>query len=338
MNASDCMNSTTELRIKGKSFIVPSAQVGGRTVVLTGKWLKLAAIHDEEWKNGQILSDPQSFIVQLKETPLKNADVFTFAQAFDDPKPKFPFRFEWDNVAATPTTSFATWWEKRVIQETRKNTRRSEKRGVVVKEVEFDDALVRGIMGVYNADELRQTGRFWHYGKSFETVKKENATYLDTSCFIGAYFGEELVGFVKLTFVENAGSLMQVVAKAAHRDKRPIYPLVAKAVEICEKRKMAYLIYGKYIYGNKTDDLLTEFKRRTGFEMMRFPRYYVPMTWKGKAAVAMGLHRGLLGNLPPGLIRFLLNTRGWLLRRMARRPASAGGWGGASHEGQAGGD
>jgi hypothetical protein len=129
---------------------------------------------------------------------------------------------------------------------------------------------------------------------------------------------------------------MQVVAKSEHRDKRPIYLLLAKAVEACAERKMAYLIYGKYIYGNKTDDPLTEFKRRTGFEKMEFPKYYVPLSWKGRVAIALRIHRGLLGNLPPSVIRFLLNARGWTLRQMPRRRAAPGAVTGTAQEAPAG--
>jgi len=42
-----------------------------------------------------------------------------------------------------------------------------------------------------------------HYGKDIHTVRKEEATFLDRSIFIGAFLGEELIGFVKLTTDEN---------------------------------------------------------------------------------------------------------------------------------------
>ena len=66
-----------------------------------------------------------------------------------------------DNAAAIPTASFSKWWDG-LPQESRKNVRRAGRNGVVVKEVVFDDALVHGIREIYNADPVRQTGRFWH--------------------------------------------------------------------------------------------------------------------------------------------------------------------------------
>ena len=60
--------SQTEIRVKGKALSVPSTQIDGRTVIATGKWLKLAAAQDEELIEGETVSDPQSFVSQLKES------------------------------------------------------------------------------------------------------------------------------------------------------------------------------------------------------------------------------------------------------------------------------
>ena len=37
----------TDVRIKGEALTVPSVEIGGRTVVTTGKWLRVAAVRDE---------------------------------------------------------------------------------------------------------------------------------------------------------------------------------------------------------------------------------------------------------------------------------------------------
>ena len=34
----------TEIRAKGKPVFVPSVQIGGRTVITSGKWLKTASV------------------------------------------------------------------------------------------------------------------------------------------------------------------------------------------------------------------------------------------------------------------------------------------------------
>ncbi len=48
---------------------------------------------------------------------------------------------------------------------------------------------------IYNECPIRQRRRFPHYGKNLETVCCEEATFLDSSIFIGAFFEEKLIGF-----------------------------------------------------------------------------------------------------------------------------------------------
>jgi hypothetical protein len=215
-------------------------------------------------------------------------------------------------VAAIPITTYAEWWDKRVSHDLRKDVKRAEKRGVVVRAAEFNDALVAGIKELYDERPIRQGRPFWHYGKSPDVVRKENATYLDRSEFIGAYYGEELIGFVKIVRVGQITRMMQILAKAKHYDKRPMNALIAKAVEICEQQRCTYLTYGNYTYGNKKKDTVIDFKRRNGFEEIRFPRYFIPLTAKGRLAVKARLHLGIRGILPPRAIYFLLAMRSWM--------------------------
>ena len=109
------------------------------------------------------------------------------------------------------------------------------KRGVLVKMVEFNDELARGIAEIYNETPIRQGRSFCHFGKDVETVKAENATYPERSQFIGAYCGNELIGFMKLVHIDEVASIMQFLSKNAHLDKKPMNALLAKAVELCEK-------------------------------------------------------------------------------------------------------
>src|SRR5690606_11595527 len=219
--------------------------------------------------------------------------------------PRYPFRVEWENWAVIPVRTYEDWWEGRLPQETRKNVRRAQKRGVEVRSVPFDDDLVRGIHRIYNETPVRQGRLFWHYGKDLEAVHRINVTYLDRSEFIGAFFGGELIGFVKVVFVDGIAELMQILSMNSHYDKRRMKALQAHTVKVCVERKCSYLVYGQYTYGSKTDSSLAEFKRRNGFEQLDFPRYYVPLTLKGKLAIMLGLHLGA-ANLIPGWARTLL--------------------------------
>jgi hypothetical protein len=311
-----------ETRAKGKNFHVPAAEIEGRTVIVRGRWFKIASVRDEDVTEGELVRDPEAFVTDLRKSGL-DADILTFFQRLPDVKPKFPYPVEWENYAVIPITTFEAWWEN-LPQETRKNTRRAARRGVIVKVVPFDDELARGIHEICNESPVRNGRRFWHYRKDFETVKGAHATYLERSEFIGAYFEGKLIGFIKLIFVDRLARIMHILALNAHQDKRPMNALVAKAVEVCAQKRVGWFVYGNYVYGNKKDDSLAEFKRRNGFERMDLPRYYLPLTWKGRLFTSLKLYRGAVGLLPWPVLQPLLKTRKLLLEA-GGKPAKVGG-------------
>ena len=303
-----------EQSVRGKIHKVPAVTVHGRAVVAHGTWLRVASIHDEDWLDGELVTDPQDWVRQLRQSALK-ADLFTFAQPLSETEPRFSYPWDPDNLAVIRITTHEAWWKNALPQETRKNVRRSAKRGVEVRAATFDDALVEGITVIYNETPVRQGRSFWHYGKDPGTVKRENASYLDRSLFIGAFCQEELIGFIKIVFVNDIANIMQILAKNSHQDKRPMNALVSKAVEECEARGYRYLVYGKYEYHPKTSSPLATFKKRNGFEEVTFPRYYVPLTAWGSLAARFGLHRGM-GHFIPGPV---MNAWGAVRARMVRQ-------------------
>ena len=109
--------------------------------------------------------------------------------------------------------------------------------------------------------------------------------------------------------------LIQILAKNEQHDKRPMNTLLAHAMEICERKHMSCLVYGKYLYGKKNDSSLTEFKRRNGFEQVNFPRYYIPLSMKGRVAIASRLHLGVSNLLPKRVNDLLLAGRAWISKR-----------------------
>ncbi len=310
-------NQFAEVSFKGKLLTVPAAFVDGRTIVTTQKLVKVAEIHDEHWQAVGV-QDPEMMIKGLKHQKFK-ADIFSFAQKLPHTKPQFDYPMEWNNVAAIPITTHTEWWEKRVPQETRKNVRRAAKRGVEVRSVKFDTFLVHSIKSIYDEAPIRQGRRFWHYGKDLSAIEKENGTYRDRCDFIGAFHNGELIGFLKMVHVGKVASIMQIICKNAHYDKRPTNALLAKAVEICGERGMSHFIYGQYTYGNNNDASLTEFKRRNGFEEILLPRYYVPLTAWGHVCINTRLHLGLRRLLPKAIESRLLRLRITLLAS-ARQP------------------
>lgn len=295
-----------EISIRGKAVRVPSIPIHGRTVVASGKWLKIAYVHDEMLMEGEVVDDPKHFIETAKKAKL-GADIFTFAQKQTEDTPKHRYYFEWDNAAIIRITSFANW-EKRVAPDVRKAVRKAERLGVVVQPSRFDDAFVQGIIGIYNESPTRQGRAFWHYGKDFETVKRENSTLLERSEFVGAYYEGELIGFIKMVYVGQIASTLQVISKAEHSDKKPTNALIRKAVEICERKGITHLQYGRYS-DTTAHNSLTEFKRRNGFEEFRYPRYYAPLTFKGSLSLKLGLHRGFKRLLPEKSVNYLRRLR-----------------------------
>jgi len=309
-----------EIRVRGKTIQTPSVVVNGATVVVTGTWLKMATLHDEELIEGDVLSDPEPFVTTLRQKRM--ADVFTFSQKPTDPVPRHQYFLEWDNAAIIPIKDYVGWWEK-LPQETRRNVRKAAKLGVDVRVVPFDDELVRGIVDIYNETPIRQGRRFWHFGKSFEAIKSETATYLERSEFIGAYHENALIGFIKLVYVDRCANIIHILSKEQHGDKRPTNALLARAVQVCADKGMSSLQYCKYVYGGNETSSLTEFKRRNGFEPVRYPRYYVPLTATGTLVMRLKLHHGVVQLLPKKLSDALRNLRKTGLETFCRAKSAA---------------
>jgi hypothetical protein len=215
------------------------------------------------------------------------------------------------DIAALPINSFDDWWSSGIKSRIRNLIRASEKKGLEVREVAYDDEFVRGMTKIFNEVPVRQGKPFWHYGKNFETVKHQFSRYIYREDMIGAFFEGELIGFIMLGIADNYAITGQIISSIEHRDKATNNALIAKAVEVCEQRRLPYLIYLLW-----SDDSLSEFKRRCGFQKTRVPRYYVPLTLKGRLAMVLHLHKGWRELLPRPLFRTLKNIRKkWCLRK-----------------------
>lgn len=313
----------TKISVKGRQVEVPLLQAEGFDLITTGRYLKTASVASEDYSDGNPALVHEKLIAALKaERP--GPDIFTFAQRLPDVGLRHNYPVYWDNVAAIPLSTYAAWWEG-LSQETRRNVRLAGKRGARVEPVDFDDDFVRGIVQIYNETPVRQGRKFWHFGKDHETVKRENSTYGDRSQFIAAYFGSELAGFIKLVYVGGYASIMQILSMEKHRDKKLTNALIAKAVELACQKPASHLLYCKYVYHKGHHDALAEFKRRNGFEHIRIPRYYVPLTLKGRIAVAMNLHLGITELLPRKLTVALLKARSFYYSNVRKTKSPEGG-------------
>lgn len=309
------LSETQVVSIKGEMRELPALRLGDVVIVTKGKFLQMAEIFDEYWLPVAILPDPNYVLEQLQSLDHK-PDLFTFSQRVPDTQPRFQFHIEWDNIAVIPLSSYDTWFREQISAASRRNIRASEKKGVVVKEAQFDEAYVRGIMSIYNESPVRGGRKFWHFGKDFARVQAENGTYRERSTFLGAYADGEMIGYMKIVWDVKSAAIMQVLSKLKFRERRPNNALLSEAVKLCTQRNVPYLLYESYVYGNKTDSSLTRFKRENGFVRMDLPRYYVPLTHKGSVCLKLGLHRDMKDLIPQMLRSRLVGLRDhWYARR-----------------------
>jgi hypothetical protein len=290
-------------------------KVCGKEIRVHGRLIRIARLDAEKY---HFLDDPQPVLDGLRKCGTR-VDIFTFMQRVQETEPKYRFPMEWDNFAALPVSTFDHWWNKQLGFKARNKCKQAEKKGVILREVPFDDALVHGIWKIYNECPVRQGRPFTHFGKDLETVRKEEATYLDSSVFIAAFLGDEIIGFIKMVSDEtqSQAGLMNIVSMIQHRDKAPTNALVAQAVRSCADRGISHLVYANFAYGKKQPDSVADFKERNGFLQINVPRYFVPLTATGSAALRLRLHHPLVDLIPEPLVAKLRGYRNaWYGRKL----------------------
>ena len=222
-----------------------------------------------------------------------------------------------DNVGLLEIKDYETWWST-VGKKTRNMVRRAEKSGIKVDVVEPSLSLAEGISKIYNETPIRQERAFSHYGEPLQTVSDNMFAAAPSSSFIGAFLGEELVGFIQLIYGEKIAIVSQILSMQKHWDKAVNNALLAKAVEISASKGERWLMYGRI--GNHPS--LDKFKESNGFVKFRIARYYIPLSWQGRVAIRLGLHREFRDALPQTLKGSLIPLMNWVSRTIARSRAS----------------
>lgn len=213
-----------------------------------------------------------------------------------------------DNIALLQVTSYEDWW-KNIGKKTRNMIRKAEKSGIKTEVVEPSEKLAEGIWKIYNETPIRQERGFPHYGTPLEVVVRDvlsskNCTY------IGAYFQEELAGFIQLVHGDNIAIISQILSLQKHWDKAVNNALIAKTVEICAHKQIKWIMYGRM--GNHPT--LDKFKQNNGWTQFPLTRYYIPLTKKGKIATKLGLHREVKDVLPQSIKYPLIPIYNWANR------------------------
>jgi hypothetical protein len=275
-------------------------KVLSKEIAISGLFPRVARLRAEHY---ECIGDPERFLSGVLASQIK-ADIFTFLQPVSDPIPRHSYHLEWQKVAVLRLQAYEKWWKAQINDKTRNMVRKARKKGVVVTIAEFNDDLLKGICAIYNESPIIQGRRNRHYGKDFQTLKEAHATFLDRSVFFQARFEGELIGFIKMILLENTASIMQINSLMAQRDKAPTNALLAKAVEFCAERQIALMQYG--VWSRRS---LGAFKKHHGFIMEEVPRYFVPLTWRGRAALRLGLHRNFVEFVPERWLDTLIDWR-----------------------------
>ncbi len=271
-------------------------KVCGQDVVISGRVLRIARLDGEKFT---FPTDPERTVEEIRASGI-GADLFTFLQRPPETTPRYPYYVEMDNFAVMPVTTFDYWWMNQIQSLARNRARQAEKKGVVIREIPFDDQLLQGIVAIHNETPIRQERRFPHYGMTVEGARKYAGTFLNRSVFVGAFVRERLIGFLKMVIDENGGhaSVINILSLISERNKAPTNALIAQAVKSCADRSIPYLMYENFVYGKKQGDGLTRFKEVNGFRRMDLPRYYIALSPLGKCALRLGLHRRFVDYCP----------------------------------------
>jgi hypothetical protein len=273
---------------------------------IRGGLLRVARLEGEKYTFPE---DPEAQIETLKQSG-DRVDIFTFLQKLPEVKPQYPYAIEMDNLAVLPVTTFDNWWNNQIRSYPRNRARQAAKRGVVLREVPYGDELIRGIRGIYNETPIRQGKRFPYYGMTYERAGEYAGTFLDRSVFVGAFVDETMIGFIKLSMdvSRTQACLVHILSMVQHKEKAPTNALIAEAVRACAERKVQYLIYENFNYGKK-EDSLSHFKEVNGFQRVDTPRYYVPLTARGRFALRLGLHHRIADRVPESVAEKLRDLR-----------------------------
>jgi Acetyltransferase (GNAT) domain len=283
--------------------MVKALDINGHTILLEGRIPLIARLEQEPCED---VENPEALIKALYAVRPK-PDILTFLQRLPDFRPRYPYFMTLDPVAALPIKTYSYWFEKQIEAAVRNKVRKALKKGIMVKQVGFDDEFVRGMSSIFNETPVRQGRRFLHYGKDFATIKAQFSRYLFREEIFGAYVGEELVGFIMLADTGKYVYLGQILSKVSYRSFAPNNALLAKAVERCAEKRSPYLVYASWL-----DDGLGEFKQSNGFQRFDLPRYFVPLTRQGRLVLRLGLHRGVKEVIPQRIVDVLKSVRkGW---------------------------
>ena len=288
--------------------------IEGKKISVSGKVFRSGRLR-HEWCD--FLEDGPAAIRTMQQGR-SSCDLFTFVYELSDSDRECPYHKETASAAVLSIKSYDDWWDG-IGFKARNKIKKGLKSGVTLRPAELDETFARGVQAIYDETPVRQGRKFYHYGKSAAEIKMELQSFHDRCILIGAYYQDELVGFMKLFKGKNVLRTVHIIAKISHRDKVIMDTLIAQAVKLCDENKAEHLHYGSW-----TDGGIGTFREKHGFRQVDHPRYYVPLSARGRMMLGLKLHQPLKSRLPTSWIDPIARIRSrWNTIRFSGASATA---------------
>ena len=123
-----------------------------------GRLIRIARLSGDKY---DFVDDPEATLDSVRRSGIR-VDLFTFMQRLPHTSPQHRYPMEWDNLAVLTVSSYDRWFNQTIGFKVRNKVRKALKSGVVVREVPFDDSLVKGIAAINNEVPIRKGRRFPH--------------------------------------------------------------------------------------------------------------------------------------------------------------------------------
>ena len=193
-----------------------------------------------------------------------------------------------DNICLLQVTSHAEWFHN-LHRKTRNMIRKNLKTQCTVRPLRFCEDTYKRILNIFHETATRQGRTFPnYYMHSFHEVEDKMAPWKDTSCLIGLFLHNELIGFTDLVFVDGYILISHFLSYTRHYDKAPNNRLMSEIVKTAEAEGISNIVYGKMASGNTG---LNRFRLHHGFRRYPVPRYYVAISGKGRVIMKIGINR-----------------------------------------------
>jgi hypothetical protein len=246
------------------------------------------------------VATPKNEYIKYPEI-MPNADILSYIHRYSTDHQALRY-YDYDNMAVLNVTTYDEWFKNTIDNKVRNAIRKAAKSGVQVINIIPDDNFWERVAGIFNETPNRRGRKYTHFGESMAEVKHNFSAFIepDKNAYFGAYHKDRLIGYIHITKTDSYWVVSSIQAYIKDFDKAPMNALMSSMISYCEDHNIRNVVYGRM-----RDDGLGAFKKSNGFVKVELPRYYIPLTFKGKIALKLGFHHGLRGLLPANVKSFL---------------------------------